>query len=64
MTSFSDVTRLDVTGYGTRLEKTVKKFTRQIHGKYIVSFGELLIYWANFIREKKTTQLPLIRENG
>jgi len=41
-------------------KKTVKKFTRQVRGKYIVSFGELLVYWADFVKDKKTTQMPLI----
>ncbi len=42
-------------------EKTVKKFTRQIRGKYVVSFEEFLIYWAEFIHEKKTKQILLIK---
>ena len=31
-------------------KKCVKKFTRQIRGKYIVSFGEILIYGGDFIQ--------------
>ena len=41
-------------------KKAVKKFTRQVRGKYSVSFGELLIYWADFVHEKKTKQIQLI----
>jgi hypothetical protein len=42
--------------------KIAKKFTRQVRWKYVASFGELLVYWADFIREKETTQLPLFEK--
>jgi len=41
-------------------KKTVKKFSNQVRGKYVVSFGELRVYWADFVRNKKTRQVPLI----
>jgi len=41
-------------------KKTVKKFSWHVLGKYVVSFGELLVYWADFIKEKKTKQLHIV----
>lgn len=41
-------------------KKGIKKIRKEIRGKYVVSFGELLIYWSEFIRSQKTKQLPLI----
>jgi len=38
----------------------VRKFTRVVKGKYIVEFRDLLFYWADFVRSKKTKQMSLI----
>jgi len=40
-------------------KQAVKKFTKQVHGKYIVKFKELLTYWVDVVRDKKTKQLLL-----
>lgn len=41
-------------------KKIVNKFTKEVRGKHIVSFAELLLYCADFIQSKKTTQMPLL----
>ncbi len=40
----------------------VKKFTKQERGLYKVDFKGLLTYWVGFVRNKKTTQMPLVVE--
>ena len=40
-------------------KKAVRKFTKQVRGKYIVSFKELLDFWVKVIRSKKTKQMVL-----
>jgi len=42
----------------------VKKFARQDHEKYVVSFVELPIDWNDFVNEQKTKQMPLNKERG
>lgn len=34
-------------------KRAVKKFTRQVRGKYVVSFKKLLVDWNDFVQRKK-----------
>ena len=40
-------------------KKAVKKFTKHEKGKYSVSRKELLMYWVDVVKSKKTRQVPL-----
>jgi hypothetical protein len=40
-------------------KKAVKKYTKQVRGKFIVAFKDLLDYWVKIIRSKKTKQMVL-----